>query len=101
MKEIGQLGPAGAAPPGPERRLESFSRWYAFLEEESRQADGLLCFYDRHKSHKIVYFCGLLADLITGASGESPGAEPDTLAFRTLRHRIDDFLTPAKSVNKG
>jgi hypothetical protein len=66
---------AGTVPPPSERRRETFDQWYSFLEDECQKDNGLLCFYDRHKSREVAYFCGLLADFLTSSAKESEGED--------------------------
>ncbi len=77
MKDNGRLWMvATTAPPFSERRRERFDQWYNFLEDECQKDNGLLCFYDRHKSREVAYFCGLLADSLTSSAGDSESEEP-------------------------
>jgi hypothetical protein len=51
--------------------------WYNFLENECLKDNGLLCFYDRHKSREVVYFCELLAERLATAAEEDDDEDAD------------------------
>jgi hypothetical protein len=62
--------PAGEA----ERR-----RWFDFLAAESGRHDGLLCFYDREKSPRVLSSCQVLAQRLQARmwSPAPPAPGPD------------------------
>lgn len=101
MRNNGQPRMVRPEPLIPERRRESFNRWYNFLEDECLKSDGLLCFYDRHKSREVTYFCGLLADCLTAPAQESAdedlGKMPD---IKALTDQREDSYASLKSVSK-
>lgn len=53
-------------------------RWFDFLAAESARPDGLLCFYDREKSFRVLDSCRVLARRLTrgGATSSPPGPGP-------------------------
>lgn len=96
--------PRMAAPAAPffsGRSRESRQRWYSFLEDECLKDNGLLCFYDRHKSREVAYFCGLLADCLASAAAE--GDDEDAGPFfelGALPVKGGSTFAPPKAINK-
>lgn len=90
LRAVGEQGP-----PSPERRPEVFDQWYRFLGDECRKENGLLCFYDRHKSREVAYFCGLLADCLTGAGEANTCEGPEGFVdLGTLPGQRERFFAP-------
>ena len=50
---------AVALPATPEslQRAAALESWHNFLAEETREPEGLLCFYDRPRSQRVEYCC--------------------------------------------
>jgi hypothetical protein len=88
-------------PPPPERRPETCDRWYRFLEDECQKDNGLLCFYDRHKSWDVAYFCGLLAHSLMFA-GNRGSAEnlAKFLDIGTRSEQGEDSYASLRNVGK-
>lgn len=101
MRNNGQPRMVGPEPLIPERRRESCNQWYNFLEDECLKSDGLLCFYDRHKSREVAYFCGLLADCLTASAEESADEDLEKiLDIKVLTDQREKSFAPLKSVSK-
>lgn len=85
----------------PGRIREAYDRWYDFLAEECQKDDGLLCFYDREKSPEVAYFCGLLADCLTGSGERSGSQEPERFpAMGAMPGQGENAFAPLKSLSK-
>jgi hypothetical protein len=92
---------AGTLGPHPARIRETYDQWYGFLADECRKDDGLLCFYDRNKSPEVAYFCGLLADCLTGSGEERGSEEPEGfLDMGALPGQGENSCAPLKSLTK-
>lgn len=90
-----------ASPFFSERGRESRKHWHSFLEDECLKDNGLLCFYDRHKSREVVYFCGLLADCLGSAVEEGDEEDSDNIfEIGTLSYKGEGSAAPLKAVSK-
>jgi hypothetical protein len=86
----------------PARKGQAWDQWYSFLADECWKDDGLLCFYDRNKSPEVAYFCGLLADCLTGSGEERGSEEPEGfLDMGALPGQGENSFAPLKSLSKG
>lgn|GEM_PF-6762444 len=59
-----------------EAREAELRRWLSFLEAECARPDGLLCYYDLHKSPRVLNSCQILArSLLAPARRGTAGGE--------------------------
>lgn len=86
--------------PASAQSREANAHWYSFLEEECRKENGLLCFYDRHKSPEVAYFCGLLARCLMSAPEKTEKKAEVSKLFdlQRLPDLEENLLKPARKV---
>lgn len=97
-QELWRVKAGGESALAPSR--EANAHWHSFLEEECRKENGLLCFYDRHKSPEVAYFCGLLARCLMSAPEKTEKMAEVSKLFNLQRlpDLEENCLRPAKKV---